>query len=191
MQLFLLDHFLLQLVTADQETADGEQTGDTGDGCHIGPGILVTEDDMAGDSHSQNLQNVGGSGVNEHTHKLQTDHDGQQIVQHMAYIIEISGFCEHLVDFQAQGGKQCQNGQRGNEALYNMQHSAEKMLRAVVVPFQLFQIFPGFRIQLVLVGGVVAQGHSSSMIDRYILHDGKKKGKNNLDICPDKVKKYL
>ena len=40
MRLFLLDHFFLQLMAADQEATDGKQTGDTGDGGNRGAGDI-------------------------------------------------------------------------------------------------------------------------------------------------------
>ena len=73
-------HFFLQLMAANQESTDGEQSGNTGHTSQIAPGIVMGQNNMTGDSHRQHFQNAGGGGVDEHTHKLQTDHHVQNVV---------------------------------------------------------------------------------------------------------------
>ena len=58
--LFLVNQFFFQFAAADQVTADGEQGCDAAVRGHVGPGIFVAQDDVAGDSHGQHFQNVGG-----------------------------------------------------------------------------------------------------------------------------------
>ena len=74
-RLFDFYHFFLQFAAADQVTADGEQTANAGNTDQIAPVIIVAEDNMAGDSHGQHLQNVGRCGVDHHADELEADHD--------------------------------------------------------------------------------------------------------------------
>jgi hypothetical protein len=62
----------------DNKQANAIVAGDAGE---VTPGIVMAEDHMPGDSHHQHLQNVGGSGVQQHTHELQANHDGQHIME--------------------------------------------------------------------------------------------------------------
>ena len=104
MELLNLHHFFLQLRLGHQEAADGEEARDAGDAGHVAPGIVMAEDHMAGDGHGQHLQDVGRGGVDEHPHKLQPHHDGQQVVQHMPRVRQILRVHHRFVNFRSQTG---------------------------------------------------------------------------------------
>ena len=44
---------------------------------------------MPGDGHGEHLQNVGGGGIDEHSHKFQTHHNGQNVMQHGLHVGKI------------------------------------------------------------------------------------------------------
>lgn len=74
--LFLLHHFLLQLASAEEEPADGEEAGDAGNAEKVADRVVVAEDHVAGDGYGEDLQNTGGGGVDEHPDELQPHDNG-------------------------------------------------------------------------------------------------------------------
>ena len=114
---------------------------------------------MAGDSHGQHFQDVGGGGVDEHSDKLQTDHDGQQVVQQVIHVMEIAGRGEHLIDFQSQGSQQGNDGDDGDDPLNDVQSPAEQMVYSMLPSGQLVDV--GLNLGIVGMGNVV-MGHGDS-----------------------------
>ena len=96
------------------------------------------QNDVAGNSNCQDLQNTGRSGVDQHTHKLQTYYDGQHIVQIVADILKISGSGKHPEQFITQRSQQNQNGNQRDETFDPVQDSAKKVFQTVVVLFLFF-----------------------------------------------------
>ena len=164
--LFHFDHFFLQFAAADQEAADGEQAGDTADAGQVGPGIVMAQHHMAGNCHGQHLQNVGGGGVDQHSYKLQTHHNGQQIVEHMVHFREIAAAGgKHMVKLQGQGADKRNHGNGRNELLHNMQETAEQVLNITVPLHHPLNI--GLDLGVVRMMVLMAHGKSSRFLGCY------------------------
>ena len=81
----------------------------------------MVQNDLTGDGHDQHLQRVGRSQVDEHPHKLQTDHDGQNVMEEGVQVHKIIRLREHLVDLYAHHEDQNDQRENGNGKLQKMQ----------------------------------------------------------------------
>ena len=70
-------HFLL----GDQIAAGGKQRGNTRNAGDIAEGIVVAENDLPGDGNDQYLNGICRGHIQQHSHKFQTNYDGQDAVQ--------------------------------------------------------------------------------------------------------------
>ena len=142
--LLLLHHFLLQLASAEEEPADGEESGDAGNAEKVADRVVVAEDHVAGDGYGEDLQNTGGGGVDEHPDELQPHDNGQDLMQEAADVAGGAGVQDQLNDLPAHGRQQYHEGDDGDEFFQHMEQMAEKVLESLLPGLGLPKLFVHF-----------------------------------------------
>ena len=118
--LFQFYQIFRHFTAADQESAGCKQTCDAENTDEQCDRVVVIHNDMTGGGHDQHLQRVAGGHIDQHTHKFQTDHNGQNVVQEVGQIVKIGIYGDHLIDFQTQEDQQDNDGQRCDQKLQNV-----------------------------------------------------------------------